>query len=180
MFILLLVTSRMSAPNSDGAAFAANDSEMNKARKATTHAANTAMRFLRYLRRPAALKIVSSETPGSPSFLSFSPTRRYKFTFGSAACPGTPWGYSSLIARRARSNVGRLLLVAPFSLEACWAGSPRFPAVHKTFVTSVLKSLIHSRSQCPGSAEAPRRTNHGFIGRDLSQSRCSDLISGGM
>src|SRR6266545_1741280 len=168
MSILLLVTSRMSAPNSDGAR--ANVGKTNKARTATVHAANTAMRFLRYLRRPAALKIVSSETSGRPSSLSFLPTRRHNFAFGSAACPGTPWGYSSLIARCARSSAGRLLLVATFSLEARWAGSPRFPAVHKTFVTSVLKSLIHSRSQCPGSAEAPRRTNHGFTGRDVSLS----------
>ena len=40
----------------------------------------------------AALKIVSSETSGSPIFLGCSPTCRHKFTFGSAARSGTPWG----------------------------------------------------------------------------------------
>ena len=60
----------------------------------------------------AALKIVSSETSGSPIFLGCSPTRRHKFTFGSAACSGTPCGYCSLIAMRALSNLGRHRLYA--------------------------------------------------------------------
>src|SRR5579871_2658296 len=55
-------------------------------------AANNAARYLHYLRRPAALKIVSFETFGSPNFLSLSPTRRHKFAFGSADWEGTPFG----------------------------------------------------------------------------------------
>lgn len=157
----------------------ANHRKMNRAGKATAHAANTAMRFLRYLRRAAALKIVSSETSGNPSFLSFSATRRHKLAFGSAACPGTPWGYSSLITRCARSNAGRLLIVVLVS-RVGWADSLGVPARHKTFVTSALESLIHSRSQCPQWAELPRWTNHGFTGRDLIQSRSSDLRSVGI
>ena len=65
---------------------------MSKARNKASHAAraaNTAMRFLRYLRRrPAALKIVSSDTPGKVSSLSFAPTFRHKLTLGSAAWSG--------------------------------------------------------------------------------------------
>ena len=65
---------------------------------AIPHSANTAntatppLRCLRYLRWPAALKMVSSETTGNPACLSFSPTRRQRIGFGSAACPGTPLG----------------------------------------------------------------------------------------
>jgi hypothetical protein len=63
--------------------------------------------YLRYLRRPAALWIVSSETLGRPACLSFSPTRRNRIIFGTAAWSGTPLGSS--IALRARSSAGRLL-----------------------------------------------------------------------
>jgi hypothetical protein len=52
-------------------------------------AATTAMRCLRYLRRPAARRMVSSETLGP---VSFSPTRWHKFLFGSVAWSGTPFG----------------------------------------------------------------------------------------
>jgi hypothetical protein len=52
-------------------------------------AATTAMRCLRYLRRPAARRMVSSETL-SP--VSFSLTRRHKIWFGSVAWSGTPFG----------------------------------------------------------------------------------------
>src|SRR5262249_44872326 len=105
---------RRPAPNSDGAkpVKAMNVWDEGRLRTAA-RTATTAMRLLRYLRRPAALKIVSSETLGSPSFLSFTPTRRHKVAFGTSACPGTPLGKSSLIARRARSNAGWLLCVAP-------------------------------------------------------------------
>jgi hypothetical protein len=44
------------------------------------------MPYLRYLRRPAALKIVSSETPGRLSSWSFALTRRHRFAFGSVSC----------------------------------------------------------------------------------------------
>jgi hypothetical protein len=74
------------------------------------------MPFLRYLRRPAALRIVSSETPGSRCSLSHSPTRLHSIAFGSVACVGTPWGYTSLTARSTRSREGFVLLVAPASL----------------------------------------------------------------
>ena len=68
---------------------------MSRAREVILHSANTAntaMPYLRYLRRPAALKIVSSETPGRLSSWSFALTRRHRFAFGSVAWPGTPSG----------------------------------------------------------------------------------------
>jgi hypothetical protein len=74
----------------------------------SARAANTAMRFLRYLRRPAALKIESSEVFGSPSDFRRSPTRLHKTVLGKVAWSGIPSGYSSLMMRLARSRAGRL------------------------------------------------------------------------
>ena len=61
----------MSAPKSDGAepVKAMNVKGEGRLRTAA-RTATTAMPLLRYLRRPAALKIVSSETLGSPWSLS--------------------------------------------------------------------------------------------------------------
>src|SRR5882724_7437739 len=73
----------MSAPNSDGAESLKAMNVWGEGRLRTAaRTATTAMRLLRYLRRPAALKIVSSETLGSSSFLSFTPTRRHKIAIG--------------------------------------------------------------------------------------------------
>lgn len=55
-------------------------------------AANAAMPHLRYLRRPAALKIVSSETSVRPRSLSQPPTARQSITFETVAWSGTPLG----------------------------------------------------------------------------------------
>ena len=46
--------------------------------------------YLRYLRRPAALKTVSSERLGSFLCAIFLWTRSHKFLFGKTACFGTP------------------------------------------------------------------------------------------
>jgi hypothetical protein len=54
-------TSRRSTARRHGARQCQRNA-MNRAGQAIVRAANAAMRFLRYLRRPAALKIVSSET----------------------------------------------------------------------------------------------------------------------
>jgi hypothetical protein len=62
---------------------------MNRHGEAAEHSATTAgaamlyLPYLRYLRRPAARKIVSSETGGSLASLSFTPMRRHKFVLGS-------------------------------------------------------------------------------------------------
>jgi hypothetical protein len=61
---------------------------MSRVREVILHSANTAntaMPYLRYLRRPAALKIVSSETFGSLASLNFTLTCRHKLALGSEA-----------------------------------------------------------------------------------------------
>jgi hypothetical protein len=73
----------------------ASDGEMIRDGRAIPHSATTAtsaMRLLRYLRRPAARKIVSSDTSGSLDSLSFALTRRQRAAFGSVAWSGTPLG----------------------------------------------------------------------------------------
>src|SRR2546428_2218501 len=77
------------------------------------------------------------------------------------------------------SSAGPFVCLAP-ALEAGWTDSPGFSVLHKTFVTSALQTSIHSRSQDPDGEKLPRRTIHGFSGRDLSQSRCAGLIFGGI
>ena len=66
---------------------------------AAVHAATTAMLYLRYLRRPAALKIVSFETLGRSLCLSHSPMRLHKRLLGLRNWVGTPSGYTAAMAR---------------------------------------------------------------------------------
>ena len=101
-----------------------NSGKMNRAREGDRARGKCRMHFLRYLRRRlAALKIVSSETSGNPSSLSFSPTCRHKFALSITDWLGTPSGYSSLITRSALSSFGRLLRLASVSLEVGWGSS---------------------------------------------------------
>ena len=64
---------------------------MSKATEAASHAARTAVQLLRYLRRPATLRMVSSETDANFS-LSFAPTRFNNSILRNVAWSGTPWG----------------------------------------------------------------------------------------
>src|SRR5262249_41438554 len=119
------------------------------------------MLYLRYLRRPAALKTVSSETLGSLFSAIFLWNRKHKFLFGKTAWFGnSSWGNSSLIASRARSNAGEVILLVPVLFAACSVISRR-PVLHRTFVTSSRKSSVHSSSQGPGGRKPlSRRTIH--------------------
>ena len=109
------------------------------------------MRYLRYLRRrPAALKMVSSETGGSPWSLSFSPTCPSNCLFGKAAWSGGPSGYSSSMARFARSKFGRPFVFACFVQRSVLGVPSCSRGAHKTLAMSVLESSIQSRFQEPG------------------------------
>jgi hypothetical protein len=65
--------------------------------------------ILRYLRRLAALKIVSSLTSSRDLFLSHAATSLHSVQLGTMILLGTPWGQSALMASNARSRSGALL-----------------------------------------------------------------------
>jgi hypothetical protein len=121
LFMFISPLSGHDGPGGRARVFASDD-EMSKTGEVIRHPANTAntampyLCHLRYLRRPAALKIVSSETFGSLASLSFALTRRHRFALGSVAWPGTPSGYSSfMMPRIALDLVGVVLSLSEFA-----------------------------------------------------------------
>jgi hypothetical protein len=64
--------------------------------------------ILRYLRRLAAPKIVSSLTSSRDLFLSHAATSLHSVQLGTMILLGTPWGQSALMASNARSRSGAL------------------------------------------------------------------------
>lgn len=133
--------------------------------------ATDAARFLCYLRRrPAARRIVSSDTLRRPFFWSCSPMRRHSATFRRSLCEGTPGIHlhnrmRSVLKLRSRSagrsrprrgQLGRCLAIAGAAKNRRHVGP---------------KSSIHAKIQHPETRKPMScRTSQASFGRNCSQS----------
>src|SRR5262245_56402433 len=104
------------------------------------------MRYLRYLRRPAARRIDSFETEGRPSSVSLSSTLATNCLSGRVTRSGGPAGHNASMARFARSTAGRPLLAGRLDDPAAMAG---FWVAPKAVIRTGRESSIDLTSHQP-------------------------------